>query len=662
MKRMHGPGRAGSAAGVMMETSMDLLQELLDSESGRVALLDVEGRVVARNRAWQTWCCCEAGDPDDLEALVLRLPEQADVAKNLAAVVAGTLAELRVDLGRLHGGDTTHELHAVHLASGGARVAIEDTTRRTLAEDELRLERRVAELMALSARLEDTSRALLHAIGSHVGADAGALWEPGADGQLRCTMRWVTPRLGLVDGERATPTEARRLVTRVFTSGLPALGSAVEGDVPEALFGVGLREVVAFPIVRGRRRFGVVELFAERIVGAHDRAIATLASLGQRIALFAERYRADKALRDIVEHAPDALFLVALDGRILMVSKLAEDLTQLPRDALVGLPIEDLIPPSQRKAHASLRQRFAHDGRARSMGAARDLLIVRADGREVPVDISLAPIETVEGRAVLAAVRDVSERRALEVEAGNQRRLEALAQMAAGIARDLDEPMEQVQSALELLAHELTPGAVIGLAGSPILAAVQRARDGMTAIAEVTTSLDQLVPTYHQARTLIDVNALVRTALAVSRNEWRPVAAVTTDLEVSLPRVEGHEADLTHALFELVLNAAHAVGARVDRAVPGAISIRTRLRDGWVEVEVEDNGIGMTREVRSHVFEPFFSTKPARRGRGQGLALVKAVVDSHGGKVVCDSREGHGTTFSLRFPIGLGPRQEMPRA
>ncbi|MFO0750864.1 MAG: ATP-binding protein [Myxococcota bacterium] len=635
---------------------MEIIDELLDGHIGRVALLDPSGRVTACNTAWRGWCeaAGTAASEDGLGLIVQRLPAHLDLAHSLTALLAGRSGELVLELGRLDERDEHFELRATPRRSGGALVAVVDVTRRQLAEDELRLERQVGELMALSARLEDSARALLHTIGSAIGAEAGALWEPDREGRLVCTTRWVAPRL-LAYADRLAPEAGRprALLARAVAAGVAMTGDVDGGDVPAELHALGLREVAAFPLARGRRRYGAIELFTHRIPGQRERVVRTLSGLGERIALFAERFRVEQTLRDIFDYAPDALLLVSQDGRILTASKAAEELTLVPRDALVGLPVEDFLPAAARVAHVALRKHFTAQGRSRHMGANRDLKLVRADGREVAVDISLSPVATLDGAAVLAAVRDVTARRAYEVEAGNRRRLESLAQMASGIAHDLEEPIDNLGALLEQLSAEVSP------------ALRARAAAAMASLGEVVQALEQLGHPHELAtRSLVDVNTLVKTTLTVSRNEWKPVAQVETELGPALPRVEAHEADLTHALFELILNAAHAVGAKVEPGGRGAIRVRTRHHEGFVEVEVEDSGIGMSSQVRSRLFEPFFSTKPPRRGRGQGLSLVKAVVESHGGDLAFDTQEGRGTTFRLRLPIAIevDTRREMSRA
>jgi CheY-like chemotaxis protein len=119
-----------------------------------------------------------------------------------------------------------------------------------------------------------------------------------------------------------------------------------------------------------------------------------------------------------------------------------------------------------------------------------------------------------------------------------------------------------------------------------------------------------------------------------------------TQLEPVSP-VDGHPAELRQVLTNLILNAVDALPRG------GTITIATRAAAGAVEVSVADTGVGMSEEVRRRIFEPFFSTK-GPKGTGLGLAMVYGIVARHGGEVVVLSREGHGSTFTIRLPLGSG--------
>ena len=159
-----------------------------------------------------------------------------------------------------------------------------------------------------------------------------------------------------------------------------------------------------------------------------------------------------------------------------------------------------------------------------------------------------------------------------------------------------------------------------------------------------------------------------RTRSTISRNEWKYVAEVVTDLADDLPPITGRPGDLNQVLLNLIVNAAHAIEAQAGGRTEstgcpgkrGTITVRTHRSGDWVEIDIADTGTGIPETIREKVFDPFFTTKQVGRGTGQGLAIARAiVVQRHGGTIDFDTEVGRGTTFKIRIPISPS-RQEGP--
>lgn len=157
-----------------------------------------------------------------------------------------------------------------------------------------------------------------------------------------------------------------------------------------------------------------------------------------------------------------------------------------------------------------------------------------------------------------------------------------------------------------------------------------------------------------QQKQAVDLNRAIENTLTVSRNEWKYVADLVTDLDPSLPPVACLPSDFNQVVLNLVVNAAQAVAnvVRDGSNGKGTITVRTRREGDWAAVHIEDTGTGIPEEIHTKVFDPFFTTKEVGQGTGQGLAIAHAiVVERHGGSISFETQVGRGTAFVIRLPI-----------
>lgn len=269
-------------------------------------------------------------------------------------------------------------------------------------------------------------------------------------------------------------------------------------------------------------------------------------------------------------------------------------------------------------------------------------------------------------------------------------KLATLGGLAAGIAHEINTPMQFIGDNVRFLAEAITGldravGALRGtlerldpaasatvdeghdlrylLEESP--KAVQQTLDGVQRVAEIVKAMKEFAHPGGDALTPTDLNQAIASTVTLSRNVWKYVAEVHLDLDEELPRVQVALGAFQQSVLNLTVNAAHAIEDRLGMpaelgsgAYPvgkGRITIRTRRAGGEVLVEVSDTGCGMTDAVRCRIFEPFFTTKPVGRGTGQGLALVHAEIVGHlHGAIDVESAPGSGSLFRLRIPVVQG--------
>ncbi|SBW12238.1 PAS/PAC sensor Signal transduction histidine kinase [uncultured Alphaproteobacteria bacterium] len=345
-------------------------------------------------------------------------------------------------------------------------------------------------------------------------------------------------------------------------------------------------------------------------------------------------------------------------GAEVLLERLADEVFQLERDDR-AVPFED----------GPLRTVIA-DGKA---FADDDAAFHTADGRRLAVAYAAAPLEEA-GRRRLAVIsfRGIDALKAAQREALQASRLASVGQLAAGVAHEINTPIQYVGDNLRFIQDTFPdiaaacaevraqwPEAEAVLARfdvKEVLAeypdAIGQALQGVGHVTQIVRSMKDFSHPGGGAKVGTDINAAIESTVTVCRNEWKHVAQLTTDLDPALPKILCYPSDIHQVLLNLVINAAHAVGERADGAT-GRIRIATRHDDGWVEVRVADDGPGVPKALRDRIFDPFFTTKGVGKGTGQGLSICQdIVVRKHGGKLFLDETETQGATFVVRLPIG----------
>jgi signal transduction histidine kinase len=179
--------------------------------------------------------------------------------------------------------------------------------------------------------------------------------------------------------------------------------------------------------------------------------------------------------------------------------------------------------------------------------------------------------------------------------------------------------------------------------------AISQTLEGINRVAHIVRAMKAFGHPGTEEKSRADLNEAIKNTIVVANNEIKYTADVETDLG-DLPLVHCHLGDINQVVLNLVVNAAHAIGA-ADRG-RGTIRISTRLDDGYAVIEVADTGTGVPPEIADKLFDPFFTTKEVGTGTGQGLALVRTLVaDRHGGTIDFTSTVGAGTVFTVRLPV-----------
>lgn len=278
----------------------------------------------------------------------------------------------------------------------------------------------------------------------------------------------------------------------------------------------------------------------------------------------------------------------------------------------------------------------------------------------------------------------------LEVELRVAQKLDAVGRLAAGIAHEINTPIQfvgdnahflqdafrdgmKLQRKYEQLFEESGQGLVPeqtrtevktirkeidwSYLESEVPKAIEQVLDGVDRVATIVRAMKEFSHVDQSAdKTAADLNKALESILVVARNEVKYIADVETDFGPLSP-VVCHLGDLNQVFLNLLINAAHAIGDVVEETgSKGQIRIRTRQDGDWVQVDIQDTGTGIPEQIRDKIFDPFFTTKRVGEGTGQGLALAHAiVVEKHGGTLTFETTVGKGTAFHVRLPANGEP-------
>jgi PAS domain S-box-containing protein len=369
-------------------------------------------------------------------------------------------------------------------------------------------------------------------------------------------------------------------------------------------------------------------------------------------------FNVETIFRDLLEAAPDAMVVVGPDGCMVFVNARTEILFGYARETLLGQTVEMLVPSRFRDSHSGHRKAFTTASRVRPMGAGIQLYGQRRDGTEFPVDISLSPLTTEEGMLVLAAIRDVSQRVAMQAQLDASRmqvvssaRLSALGMMAGSVAHEINNPLGIIHA----YASNLLERASDGHLSAPDLEKV------CSRIVETTERIASIVRGLrHIARegsgdpfAPVPVIEVVGRALDLCRERFRihTIRLITPEIDASL-RVRCREVQIVQILLNLLQNAFDAIS---DVDGDRWIAVQVRSDGQKITFSVIDSGPGISSDVREHMMEPFFTTKPVGKGTGLGLSISRSIAQDHGGELRYEEHDGH-TCFSLTLPIS----QEEP--
>jgi PAS domain S-box-containing protein len=321
-----------------------------------------------------------------------------------------------------------------------------------------------------------------------------------------------------------------------------------------------------------------------------------------------------------------------------------------------------------------------------------DDLAYEHDGktRFLSLEVRSISLEESERAGFIVTGADSTQRKGLEEQLRQAQKLEAIGQLAAGIAHEINTPTQYVSDNIRFLKDSWGAAAeFLDFCGTMRLEAeaggisqeslekfqplyekadfeyllkefpraLDQSLEGLQRVAKIVRGMKEFSHPGSKEKRAVNLNQAIESTITVTRNEWKYCAEVVTAFDEALPLVACLVGEFNQVVLNLIINATHAIAGALgeDSSEKGTITITTRRQENWAEITVADTGPGIPDEIRSRIFEPFFTTKAVGKGTGQGLALAHSViVNLHQGQIWFDTEVGKGTTFFLRLPLDTG--------
>jgi two-component system cell cycle sensor histidine kinase/response regulator CckA len=441
------------------------------------------------------------------------------------------------------------------------------------------------------------------------------------------------------------------LVVSDFTlPGFDALGALrvvqqVGLDVPFLVVSGTIGEETAVGVLKAGAHDFVLKDRLARFLPAVERELREVTIRAQRRAAEAALRDSEQTHRRIVETAQEGIWQLDLEGRTTFANqRMAQMLASTPEQMSGRLVTDFLVEPPL------LLQTRGHPMEGQPM----EIELRRVDGGRFWGSVSVsAVIEERRGRiGTLVMVADVTQRRQMQSQLLTSDRLASIGLLAAGVAHEINNPLSAVVGNLSLAAEAARES-------DPLHSLLRDALEAADRVRQIAQDLKLFARADEEERVPVDVHEAIASALRLAQAEVRHRARIDCDLR-PVPRVLATEARLGQVLLNLIVNAAQAIPQSSAREHRIHISARKGER-GSVIIEVSDTGVGMTPEIMSHLFVPFFTTKPRGVGTGLGLSICQRIVASLGGKISASSTPGAGSTFRLELPATqMTPWAPMP--
>ena len=384
-------------------------------------------------------------------------------------------------------------------------------------------------------------------------------------------------------------------------------------------------------------------------------------------------------LNSIIDSMPSAL--IALDEQLYVTqwNQEASALSGTPLDEALNQPIFLAFPPMK-----SFLPQIKLTVERHSVTKIERVTWIKAEEAR-HYALTFYPLTGGAGRGVVIRIDDITQRLSLEEMMVQSEKMLSVGGLAAGMAHEINNPLGAILHNVQNIRRRLSPELPKNLEQAEQSGVELATVNQYLASREVPQLLDGIQQAGTRAAKIVshmlsfsrlsnrqmapcDLPALIDQAVEIASNDFDLTIGfdfkgqnIVRQFDPELGPVPGTANELEQVLLNLLKNAAQAIHQRPDGAEPGRITLRTRLNPPWAEIQVEDNGIGMSENVRKRTFEPFFTTKEIGQGTGLGLSVSYFIItNNHKGQMEVQSSVGQGTCFTLRLPLA-GSQMNVPQ-
>jgi len=536
--------------------------------------------------------------------------------------------------------------------------------------------------------------------------------------ELSVARGWLDQMVGL------TVNSDEGISGQVFTTNQSHITLDIQGDL---LLTRKVKDLVPvqqcggfFPIQSSEGIIGVLDVFVPqpRVISENDQRLLTIISqiagnailrlrlheqlklsnidlqkeINRRSAVWKLLGTEKELLSATLMSIAEGVIITNKEGLILLFNRAAESLTGFKEHDVTGYPLYSVFqlidPNTQQVISDSIHALYEMSRMQENDPSYKAPLLITKSGERILVSGSISLLKSHSGEIMghVLAFQNITEKHKAEVQTALSQKMEAIGQLAAGIAHEINTPIQYIGDNLKFLQKTVSRLTQVLEAYQEVTLerdrsllqegidhieaikkqnkiqhyldespkAVQDALEGVERVRKIVLAMREFSHPSEKGKRFSDINHGIETTVVISHNEWKYYAELDTDLDPEMPLVNCQIDEINQVILNMIVNAAQSIqekiAAKSDQK--GKISISTQTGEDKIVIKIQDTGQGIPEEIQQRIFDPFFTTKGVGKGTGQGLSLAHNIIaKKHHGNIKVDSIVGEGTTFIIELPI-----------